>query len=152
MLMEFDDYVLDADIEATTDYYRNLSLCECADCRNFYAQVKTALPMLTDFLSKLGIDVSRPDEISSVFNHAEGKEDYLMVAYTVCGKIITSGKYEIDIRDNDLFLSAGIDNLYVPNEQKTNEYFTVAIYGICLPWVLNEPYPEKPPKNRTKKS
>lgn len=146
MILKLYNYVLDADIEATTDYYKNLSLCECAACRNFYAQAKTAFPLLTDFLSKTGIDISRPDEICGLFDPAEDKMDYHMVAYTVVGKIITSGKNEIDIWDNDLFLSITIDDTYVPNEQRAEAYFTVMVYGIRLPWVLDEPYPEEPPK------
>ena len=44
--------------------------------------------------------------------------------------------------DGGLFLNIVIDNWYVPNEQKTDKYFTVTIYGIDLPWVLDEPFPE----------
>ena len=44
--------------------------------------------------------------------------------------------------DGGLFLNIVIDNWNVPNEQKTDKYFTVTIYGIDFPWVLDEPFPE----------
>ena len=53
-------------------------------------------------------------------------------------------KYEIDINDGGLFLNVVIGDDYIPNEQKT-DYFVVTVYNICLPWVLNEPFPESVP-------
>ena len=44
--------------------------------------------------------------------------------------------------DGGLFLNIVIDNWYIPNEQKKDRYFTVTVYGIDLPWVLDEPFPK----------
>ena len=134
MILELGDCVLDVDIEAEVDYCKNLSLCDCDECRNYYARAKAELPLLTDFLSRMGIDVSAPDEISSFFDPAAGKVEYLMVAYTVVGRIIKNGKRPINIHDNGLFLNISIDTMYVPNEQKTEDHFTVTVCGIRLPW------------------
>lgn len=67
--------------------------------------------------------------------------DYLSADYTACGKVETFDKYEIDIYDN-LFLSIIInDGFSSPNEQ-AEDYFTISVMGIRLPWVLDEPFPK----------
>lgn len=134
--IEIDDWKFSVDIEKTKEYYKTHSLCECAYCRNFYSQIDEKLPELKKFLSEFGVDVSRPDENSSV--ELETSIDYLSVDYTVCGEIIEVGKYEIDIYDN-LFLSIVVnDDCVCPNEQ-TGKYFTFTVFQIVLPWVLDEP-------------
>lgn len=134
--IEKDDWKFSVDIEKTKEYYKTHSICECADCRNFYAQIEEKLPKLKDFLSEFGVDVSRPDENASI--ECEDSIDYLSVDYTVCGEIIEVGKYEIDIYDN-LFLSIVVnDDCVCPNEQ-TGKYFTFTVFQIVLPWVLDEP-------------
>ncbi len=135
IIIEKDDWKFSVDVEKTKEYYKTHSLCECADCRNFYTQIEEKLPKLKEFLSEFGVDVTRPDEISSI--DLEGEIDYLKVDYTVCGEII-EGDYEIDIYDN-LFLSIVVnDDCVCPNEQ-TGKYFTFTVFQIVLPWVLDEP-------------
>lgn len=134
--IEVDDWKFSVDVEKTKEYYKNISLCDCPNCRNFYAQIEEKLPKLKDFLSEFGVDVSRPDENASI--ECEDSIDYLSVDYTVCGEIIEVGKYEIDIYDN-LFLSIVVnDDCVCPNEQ-TGKYFTFTVFQIVLPWVLDEP-------------
>ena len=134
-----DEYVFNVDIEKTIEYYKTHSLCKCDCCENFYVQVKGRFPKFESFLSDFGIDVSKPDEIMSV--ELDNAIQYISVDYTVCGKVSTMGEYEIDIQD-DQFLSIVItDGFASPNEQ-TSEYFTISIYNIELPWVLDKPFPE----------
>ena len=130
---------MDVDVEKTSEYYRSLALCDCPCCRNFHAQVGYALPTLKEFLSELGADLCRPDELG--FSTEHGMISYHFAAYTVCGRIMELDKSELDINDNGLRLNIDIDNRYVPNSQK-DEYFVIWVYGIMLPWVLNEPNPE----------
>lgn len=131
-----DDWKFSVDVEKTKEYYKTHSLCECSNCRNFYAQIEEKLPKLKEFLSEFGVDVSRPDENASV--EREDSIDYLSVDYTVCGEIIEASKYEIDIYDN-LFLSIVVNDDFVcPNEQ-TGKFFTFSVFQIELPWVLDEP-------------
>ena len=132
-----DEYVFSVNTEQTQKYYETHSLCDCACCRNYYAQIKNKLPKLNDFLSKFGVDISKPDEISSV--EMDDYIDYINVDYTVCGGIESMGQYEINIYDN-LFLSIVItDGFASPNEQ-TEKYFTISVMKIELPWVLDEPF------------
>ena len=54
----------------------------------------------------------------------------------------------LNMLDGGLFLNIVIDNWYIPNEQKTDRYFTVTVYGIDLPWVLDEPFPKSTIPNK----
>lgn len=139
MIIQKDNYILDVDVKKTKDYYANNTLFDCDEDRNFYAQVRDRFPKLTVLLDEFGVAIDRPDEIGSLA--LEDDIDYLFVAYTVVGRIVEHGEYEIDLFDGNLFLNLVISNVYFPNEQKTSEYFTIVIYNIRLPWVLDEPFP-----------
>ena len=71
----------------------------------------------------------------------DGYIDYLFVSYTVIGEILESDKYELELSDGGLTLRVVIDYSYIPNEQESKRLFTVTVYNIDLPWVLNEPFP-----------
>lgn len=116
------------------------SLCDCPNCRNFYVQVREKYPLLAEILSDFGVDISRPDELGGI--ETDSSIDYLFAAYTVNGKILQSDKHEINLSGDETFLSIVIHNNYYPNNQITEDYFTVTVYGIQLPWILGEPYPE----------
>ena len=139
MIIRRDRYVLDVDIEATRKYSQEHSLCDCSEDRNLYSQIREKLPELTAFLAEFGLLIDRPDETG--FCAMDDYIDYYFVSYTVIGNIMESDKYEIDMFDGGLFLSIVIDNWYVPNEQKTGRYFTITVYNIELPRVLDEPFP-----------
>ncbi len=140
MIIRKEGYILDVDIEETLKYSKEHSLCDCNEDRNLYAQIRGKFPKLTVFLAELGLLIDRPDETGSCV--VEDYIDYHFVSYTVIGDILESDKYEIDMFDGELALHIVIDNWYVPNEQKTDQYFAVTVYGIDLPWVLDEPFPE----------
>lgn len=140
MILKKDDYKFDIDINKTEEYYKEQSLCDCPSCRNFYAQISSCFPKLKKFLEEFGVDVSKPDEIGYTESIEENMIDYTFVAYTVNGKITEFSGYEIDIYDSQ-FLSVVVDCKYIPNEQKTDDYFILNVYNIELPWVLNEPFP-----------
>lgn len=139
MIIRKDSFVLDVDVDSTARYSKEHALCDCDEDRNFYAQARETFPGLAAFLAELGVEIDRPDETGS---HAEDDcIDYHFVSYTVIGDILESDKYEIHLFDGGRFLHVVIDHWYVPNEQKTDRYFTVTVYNIQLPWVLDEPFP-----------
>ncbi len=146
MIILKDGYVLDVDVEGTLEYSKEHSLCDCNEDRNLYAQIQGKFPKLSAFLAELGLLIDRPDETGSCA--VNDYIDYHFISYTVIGNILESDKYEIDMFDGGLFLNIVIDNWYIPNEQKADSYFTVTVYGVNLPWVLDEPFPEnaKPKK------
>ncbi len=141
MMLELEGKKFDLDIEKTKEYYKTLSLCDCVGCRNFYIQAKEKYPLLNNFLKKFGVDISKPDEISWG-DVTDGELDYIVVYYTVNGKILETDKYEIDISDTT-FLSVVVENGYVPNNQETEDYFVISVYGILLPYILDEPFTTK---------
>ncbi len=42
--IKIDEYTFFVDVEKTREYYETHFLCDCASCRNFYAQVRGKLP------------------------------------------------------------------------------------------------------------
>lgn len=140
--IKIDEYAFSVNIEKTTEYYKTHALCDCTNCRNFYAQAREKLPKLSEFLAQFGVDISRPDETWSV--EADNGVNYITTDYTVCGRVEKMGKYEIDLHDEQFLSVVVTDGFTSPNEQ-TGEYFTLSVDNISLPWVLNEPFP-KPTK------
>lgn len=130
------NYSFSVDIEKTKKYYETHSLCQCFGCENFYRQAKKKFPKLDEFLAAMGTNISRPDKI--VWYEGENEISYDFAAYTVCGNIIKSGD-KIEIQDGQ-FISVIADNSYIPNEQDSDDYFVITVYGITLPWVLDEPF------------
>ena len=137
--IKIDEYTFSVDIEKTREYYKTHSLCDCASCRNFYAQARGKLPKLDEFLTQFGVDISHPDEILSV--ETEDGIDYISADYTVCGRVEEMGKYEIDLHDEQFLSVIVTDGFTSPNEQ-TGEYFTLSVNNISLPWGLDESIPE----------
>ena len=139
--IRINDYVFSVDIEKTKEYYQNNSLCECEFCQYFNSNIIGKFPKLETFLTGFGIDITRPDETSPV--ELDGEYQYTFVGYTVCGTILKSSEYEIDIQDNS-FISIGIDKGFqFPNNQK-DEYFSFTVFGISLPCDSAKGIEEKP--------
>ncbi len=137
-IIQKDEYVFEVDVEKTKNYYKAHSLCNCDYCKNYYAQIKGKFPKLEAFLSEFGIDIEKPDEIMSV--ESDDKIDYINIDYTVNGKITAMGQYEIDIQD-ELFLSLVITDGYASPNEQTSDYFTISVYNIQLPWILDKLFP-----------
>lgn len=137
--IKIDEYTFSVDVEKTRKYYKAHSLCDCENCRNFYAQVRGKLPKLDEFFTQFGVDISRPDETWGV--EADNGVNYITTDYTVCGRVEKMGKYEIDLYDEQFLSVVVTDGFTSPNEQ-TGEYFTLSVDNISLPWVLAEPFPE----------
>ena len=81
----------------------------------------------------------KPDECMSV--ELDDTIQYIGVDYTVCGKVVSMGQYEIDIQDGLFFNLVITDGFFSPNEQ-TGDYFTISVSNVFeLPWVLDKPFP-----------
>ena len=137
--IKIDEYTFSVDVEKTREYYETHFLCDCASCRNFYAQARGKLPKLDEFLEQFGADISRPDETWGV--EADNGVNYITTDYTVCGRVEEMGKYEIDLHDEP-FLNVIVTNGFTSPNEQTGEYFTLSVDNISLPRVLNEPFPE----------
>ena len=54
---------MNVDIAKTKAYYNSIietSMCDCAYCRNYRLQVKSAFPKVAEYLYSLGIDIEKP--------------------------------------------------------------------------------------------
>ena len=144
-IIQKEDYIFDVDREKTKDYYLTKTLCDCDECQNYYCQAGDTFPKLKSFLLDFGIDITRPDEICSIY--CKGQVEYYAVAYTAVGECVQCGEYEFDIQDGDLFLHLVINKIPVyPNEQEDRQCFEIVAYNIRLPWVLETPHEEEKTK------
>lgn len=142
MVIQIQNCKMDVDATQTKEYYTSHALCDCSLCRNYYAQAADKYPALGALLSPLGVDISRPDELGGI--EMDEKIQYVFAAYTVAGKLLAPKRYETELPNGGTTLRVVIDSAYVPNEQK-GDFFTVTVYNVILPWVLDEPFPEKIP-------
>ena len=131
-------YVFLVDRDKTSEYYAAHSICDCDGCQNFYRQIKGQFSELERFLTELGVDISRPDNI--MWYDADNCIGY-NPCYTVTGNIKAFGEYEIDFGYLNAVFYQGDDPTHdIPNEQ-TEPYFVIEIFNITLPWVIDAPFP-----------
>ena len=145
MTLTVERTTVDFDLEMTREYYKSHTVCDCCDDKNYQEFAKGKFPELDSFLSQFGVDISRPDETGSVYLEKNGMIQYLFVAYTVVGRIITEDQNDIILNASDRPIKVSISNEYYPNEQK-GDYFSIVVTGIELPWLLGGEYPDKPKK------
>lgn len=138
-IIKKEGYIFAAGIKKTREYYKTNLLCNYSCCRNYYVQIKSKFPKLSDFLSNFGIDISKPDEIISI--ETDSEINYMNIDYTVCGSIDKAGQNEIEIYDNLPLKIIVTDGFVSPNYQH-GAYFTISVEGVDPPWVLNEPFPK----------
>lgn len=84
-------------INDTVQYYKKLTaddLCQCNNCKNFYAQIRRMYPDVAEYLDGIGVDIEKPHESWSV----ELDDDNLMymdVQYVVLGSSEDFSEVEI---------------------------------------------------------
>lgn len=136
------EYLFLVDIEDTKEQYKNLTLCECPNCQNFYAQIKGKFPKLEAFLEEFGIDAEKPDAIDGVYlgNHAE----YVWIDYAVSGRMETIDGHKVayeeqlELKLDDFPATIVISEQFIYPNKREGECFAVSIKGLTLPWVLEE--------------
>ncbi|MBO4937479.1 MAG: hypothetical protein J6C98_00555, partial [Oscillospiraceae bacterium] len=90
---------MNVDIANTKAYYNSItetSLCECAYCRNYRQQVKSAFPKVAEYLYSLGIDIEKPFETSPLEPDNNGMLEYCCCQYIAFGTCNTEYHYRID--------------------------------------------------------
>ncbi len=137
---------LNVNLKITRAYYAKKPLRDCKGGRNFQAQVKNDYPYLDEFLIKLGVDITKP-EILAFDKQPDGLLNYFVATYVVSGEIDGS-KYSREAFYDRPFVRVIIEKGYPDGEDGVGQFFNITVYGIVLPFVLNEPPPpnEKPPK------
>lgn len=150
MIIEIDDWKFDVDMEYTRRYNQTIEQCQCPNDRNYYAAVDQVFPELRSFLARFGVDVVRPEEIFSV--EQEDEPVNYISWYTVKGKILQLGGYEIDIGPVHI-LPQHRNEVSLPNpdcdKDDPNSWFVLSVMDIWLPLVLDEPMPKGLPPVKT---
>lgn len=121
------------DVVKTREYYDRLTaddLCQCAYCRNYSKEVKASYPMVTEYLSGLGIDIEKPFETMPLEPDDEGNILYAGTQYVVFGT--DTGFAETYIVDVALRIAASH-----PSTDISDEHFVIEIDPITLRWTIN---------------
>ena len=115
------------DIAKTKEYYAQLDysdLCQCDDCKNYVKKIKASYPLIDDYLSQFGIDITKPFETAPV-DVDEDTIMYLMAQYIVMGK---SDGFE-DTKINDVEISITESH---PMTNITEPHFVIEICPVYL--------------------
>lgn len=94
------------------------------------------------FLEQFVIDVSNPEEITWFHPEKNERIDYILY-YPVKGEAFSEKGYELDFQGENSFVSVAVQPLEKgPNFEMKSSGFCLQIFGVNLPWVLEEPIPE----------
>jgi len=86
------------DTGKTKKYYEALppeDVCQCECCQNYVRQVRSAYPLVADYLQGLGVDIEKPLETWPLESEENGEIDYLDVQYVVLGSRVGFRKTKI---------------------------------------------------------
>ena len=90
---------MQADVARTKAYYASISpssLCDCAYCRNYRAQIRAAFPKIAAYLGSLGVDIEKPLENSPLDPDEKGMLEYCCCQYVVFGVCEPEYRHWID--------------------------------------------------------
>lgn len=124
MFLEFSDWLIYADKEATRTYYAEESddRCTCGYCRNFCASVDTVYPALRYFLSKFGADIEVPESLIPI------TPELYQASYLAEGKILRFGSEPI-----------WVNGIAVTIEEDSEQgWFIINLGLMTLPWVVSD--------------
>ena len=124
MILEFSDWLIYADVEATRTYCAEEAedRCNCGYCKNFYASVDTRYPDLRFFLSKFGVDIQVPDSLVPL------TPELYQASFVVQGKILRVGSDPI-----------WVNNVAITLEEDTEQNCFIINLGLMnIPWTLQE--------------
>ena len=79
---------MDIDVSKTKTYYDSIteeSLCDCAYCRSYRTQIKSAYPQVAVWLESMGADIEKTFETSPLEPDEKGMLDYCACQYIMLG-------------------------------------------------------------------
>lgn len=148
MLFEFNQMIVDIDVEATRKYYKQAEMindCSCSGCRNYRQNMEQCNNNIKEFFSSLGID--NMNFITEIIPLDVSRDEYdkeHCIAYTgfyhIVGRIIENKKtkheqewikldtnFAVIVHDDIDFLPDGFPKPYLQVD--------ISVY---VPWVLDE--------------
>ena len=123
---------MNVDIAKTKAYYNSIIeafMCDCAYCRNYRLQVKSAFPKVAEYLYSLGIDIEKPFETSPLEPDENGILEYCCCQYIAIGTCNPEYHYRID--DVEFRIATSY-----PGTGVEQEHFVLELYPIHLKFVL----------------
>ena len=121
-----------ADIQKTKEYYKAIndtSFCDCAYCRSYRLQVKSAFHEASEYLETLGVDIEKPFETSPLEPDENGMLDYCCCQYIVFGSCEPSYYHKID--DVEIRIATSY-----PDTGLEEEHFVLELYPIRLKFCM----------------
>ena len=125
---------MDIDVKKTWKYYKSIAtddLCACNYCKNYYLQVRSAYPLVADYLASIGVDIQKPFETSPLEPDMNGILEYCACQYVVFGNCQGFHAHKmgnVELRIATSFPSTGIED----------EHFVLELYPIRLKWIVCE--------------
>ena len=125
---------MNVDIAKTKAYYNSIietSMCDCAYCRNYRLQVKSAFPKVAEYLYSFGIDIEKPLETSPFEPDENGMLEYCGCQYIAFGNCNPEYHHTVDdveFRIATSYPSTGIEQ----------EHFVLELYPVQLKFVCKE--------------
>ena len=120
------------DIERTKEFYNQIKaddLCNCVYCQNYIREIKSTYPKVSEYLSRLGVDIEKPFETMPLEPDRSGYIEYICSQYIVYGT-------------PDDFIKMMVDSVCVdiaeshPATTIEGVHFVIEIYPIRLKWVM----------------
>ena len=124
---------LDMDIEKTRQYYNRLTeedICDCAYCRNYVNEIRSAYMDLAKYLDDLGADIEKPFETIPV-GPENGIMFYSGIQYVIMGSV--DDFKETSLGDLRVFIT---DSHPMTNIKE--DHFVIEISSIYLKWNGNQ--------------
>ena len=103
MIVEFEHYRLDIDVERTRQFYKTAPLssatCSCSGCRNYEKAIDLLPQAVLSFFEKLGIEMKK---IREVCVHCVNADDAIFYGgfYHLCGKLLEGESAWIPLNEN----------------------------------------------------
>lgn len=154
MILNFEDYVLDVDIEKTRAYHKSDEriTCNCPGCRNFNRAVPEFPHAVHQLFEEIGADPAKPEVLS--LDYAPSKETMAYSGfYYLCGTVLSGPEPWREVAANHfqideqclLHISDDFDVCFsTPRHGIANPDFPkpiVELQFFCtLPWLLEEPH------------
>lgn len=125
---------MNIDTQKTKKYYNSITkndLCDCNYCKNYYLQIKSAYPLVADYLASMGVDIEKPFEISPLEPDGNGILEYYSCQYIVLGCCQTAYFHKINEVEFRIAIS-------YPSTYMEEEHFVLEFSPIRLKWMRFE--------------
>lgn len=129
--VNIDGNVFDIDKAGTEEYYRDVELCTCDDCRRYYRRIPGLYPKTQELLSRFSLDIAKPDEL---FPTELENETQYGAAFTVCGRIVSLTFPDIELREKQGTVPVKFireEEVLFPHKQE-KDFFGIEIFNINI--------------------